>query len=47
MIIIDAVILHLPTTVLTFGCNGHIGTLQFVRAFDVYEKVQMVGFLYV
>ena len=46
MIIIDAVILHIPTTVLTFGCNGNTDVDGFVRAFNVYEKVQMVGFLY-
>ena len=46
MIIINAIILHVPTTVLTFGSNGNIGTATFVRGFDVYEKVQMVGFWY-
>ena len=46
MIIVDAVILHVPTTVLTFGCNGSIDVDGFVRGFNVYEKVQMVGFLY-
>ena len=44
MIIIDAIILHVPTTVLTFGSNGDIGTAIFVRGFNIYEKVQMVGF---
>lgn len=44
MIIIDAIILHVPTTVLTFGSNGDIATATFVRGFNIYEKVQMVGF---
>jgi hypothetical protein len=41
MIIIDAIILHVPTTVLAFGSNG---TATFIRGFNVYEKVQMVVF---
>ena len=45
LIIIDALVLHIPTTVLTFGCNGDIMTNQFFRIFNVYEKLQMVGFL--
>lgn len=44
MIIIDAIILHVPTTVLAFGSNGDIGTTTFVRGFSIYKKVQMVGF---
>ena len=47
MIIVDAIIFHIPTTVLTFGSNGAINVPQFVRAFNIYEKAQMVGFLYV
>ena len=46
LIIIDAIILHIPTTVLTFGCNGNINVDAFVKGFNVYEKVQMVGFWY-
>jgi hypothetical protein len=42
-IIIDAIMLHVPTTVLTFGSNGDIGTATFVRGFNIYEKVQVVG----
>lgn len=45
MIIIDAVILHIPTTVLAFGSNGDILLHQFVTAYNIYEKVQVVGFL--
>lgn len=44
MIIINVVLLHVPTTVLTYGCNGSIQVMGFVKAFQVYEKVQMVGF---
>lgn len=32
MIIIDAICLHIPTTVLTFGSNGNIDTHVFVTA---------------
>lgn len=45
MIIVNAIILHLPTTILTFGSNGDIHLQQFVTGYNVYEKVQMVGFL--
>ena len=46
MIIINVVILHVPTTVLTYGCNGSVQVMGFVKAFQVYEKIQMVGFWY-
>ena len=42
MIIVNAIILHIPTTVLTFGCNGSIKVATFVRILSVYEKIQMV-----
>jgi hypothetical protein len=45
MIIVDAIILHIPTTVLTFGSNGDIHLQEFVTGYNVYEKIQMVGFL--
>jgi hypothetical protein len=44
MIIVDAVILHIPTTVLTFGSNGDTDTAAFVRGYNVMEKIQMTGF---
>jgi len=44
MIIINFFILHVPTTILTFGSNGNIHTERFVDVFSVYEKIQMVGF---
>ena len=49
MIIIDALILHIPNSTLNTGCNGIFGPniAPYLRGFNVYEKVQMVGFLYV
>jgi hypothetical protein len=46
MIILDALLLHIPTTVVTFGSNGSLNTAQFVRAYNVVEKFQMTGFWY-
>ena len=42
MIITNAIILHLPTTVLTFGSNANLPT--FIRGYNVMEKIQMSGF---
>jgi hypothetical protein len=49
MIIIDALILQIPTSTLNTGSNGIFGPniTPYLRGFNVYEKVQMVGFLYV
>lgn len=44
MICIDAVLLHIPTTVLTYGSNGNLDTETFVRGYNVMEKIQMCGF---
>jgi len=44
MIIIDAICLHIPTTVLTYGSNGDINTGTFVTGYNVMEKIQMCGF---
>lgn len=48
MIIVDAFIFHIPTTVLTFGSNSNdlsSGTLShFVHGYNIMEKIQMVGF---
>jgi hypothetical protein len=44
MIIIDAVIFHVPTTVLVFGSNGTISRQTFVSGYNVMEKIQMTGF---
>lgn len=35
MIIVDFFILHVPTTVVTFGSNGKIDTASFVKAYNV------------
>ena len=44
MIIVDAIILHIPTTVLTFGSNSNTETTRFVHGYNVMEKIQMTGF---
>lgn len=44
MIIIDAIILHIPTTVLTFGANGDLNTRRFEVGYNIMEKIQMIGF---
>jgi hypothetical protein len=44
MIMINVLMLHIPTTVLTYGSNGTIHTRSFVRGYNVMEKIQMTGF---
>ncbi|OXV06830.1 hypothetical protein Egran_05402 [Elaphomyces granulatus] len=44
MIIINAIFLHIPTTVLTFGSNLDSGGNGFIRGYNVMEKIQMTGF---
>lgn len=44
MIIVDAIIFHIPTTVLTFGSNSNTDTSRFVHGYNVMEKIQMTGF---
>lgn len=44
MIIINAIVLHIPTTVLTCGSNSDTDTAIFVRGYNVMEKIQMCGF---
>jgi hypothetical protein len=44
MIVIDAVIFHVPTTVLVFGSNGTISQPTFVSGYNIMEKIQMTGF---
>ncbi|KAF3491590.1 uncharacterized protein GIQ15_01107 [Arthroderma uncinatum] len=43
MIICNIFILHLPTTILTFGSNSS-HQLRFVPAYKIMEKIQMTGF---
>jgi hypothetical protein len=35
MIIIDAIVFHIPTTVFTFGANGTIRTNMFVNGYSI------------
>jgi hypothetical protein len=44
MIVANVLVLHVPTTLLTYGANGDINVEGFVKVFRVYEKIQMVGF---
>ena len=44
MIVLNFFILHLPTTVLTFGSNGNIQVEAFASAYTIMEKIQMTGF---
>jgi len=44
MIIVNAIVLHIPTTVLTCGSNSDTNTATFVRGYNVMEKIQMCGF---
>ncbi|KAJ6000699.1 hypothetical protein N7481_001108 [Penicillium waksmanii] len=44
MIIFNAIFLHIPTTVVTFGSFGDLDTNNFVKAYNVVEKFQMTGF---
>ncbi|KAL4893306.1 hypothetical protein BDV59DRAFT_193160 [Aspergillus ambiguus] len=43
MIIVDAVLLHIPTTVLTYGSN-FLPSPNWVAAYTVMERVQLTGF---
>ena len=44
MIIINAIVFHIPTTVLTYGINAKPPHPRFLGAFNVYEKLQMTAF---
>ncbi|PKY04220.1 integral membrane protein [Aspergillus campestris IBT 28561] len=46
MIIIDAIILHFPTTVLTYGTNmaPDPGRYHYTTGYNIMEKIQMTGF---
>lgn len=44
MIIIDAIILHIPTTVLTYGSNFASSNSRYVNGYNIMEKIQMTGF---
>ncbi|PYH88657.1 integral membrane protein [Aspergillus ellipticus CBS 707.79] len=44
MIIVDACLLHLPTTVLTFGSNLAPHNAVYIAGYNIMEKIQMTGF---
>jgi hypothetical protein len=44
MIIMNVFLLHVPTTVLTYGSNGSLNKETFMRGYGVMEKLQMTGF---
>ncbi|KAA8644722.1 hypothetical protein EYZ11_009729 [Aspergillus tanneri] len=44
MILVNAVILHIPTTVLTYGSNLASSHLAYRQGYNVMEKIQMTGF---
>ncbi|KFZ02370.1 hypothetical protein V500_00243 [Pseudogymnoascus sp. VKM F-4518 (FW-2643)] len=44
MIIINAIVLHVPTTVLTYGSNVNGSTQAFIQGYNIMEKIQMTGF---
>ncbi|KAI9368712.1 hypothetical protein BJX61DRAFT_202769 [Aspergillus egyptiacus] len=44
MIIANIFLLHVPTTVLTYGSNVVARSPVFVKAYNVMEKIQMTGF---
>ena len=43
MIIVDAICFHIPTTILTYGCNS-TDPDKYTPAFNVVEKLQMTAF---
>ncbi|EER26309.1 hypothetical protein CPC735_004810 [Coccidioides posadasii C735 delta SOWgp] len=43
VILANVLVLHVPTTILTFGSNSGAGE-RFVRAYAIMEKIQMTGF---
>ncbi|EED15537.1 conserved hypothetical protein [Talaromyces stipitatus ATCC 10500] len=44
MICINAVVLHLPTTILTYGSNNPDASPRFVVGYNIMEKIQLTGF---
>ncbi|GAB7364755.1 hypothetical protein MBLNU230_g5553t1 [Neophaeotheca triangularis] len=44
MIITTAILLHIPTTILTFGANSDTHTTTFETGYNIMEKIQMIGF---
>ncbi|KFY92881.1 hypothetical protein V498_04691 [Pseudogymnoascus sp. VKM F-4517 (FW-2822)] len=44
MIIINSIILFIPTTVVEFGAFGDLDTDNFATAYNIMEKIQITGF---
>jgi hypothetical protein len=44
MIIINAIFLHIPTTILTFGSNFRNDSVDFVDGYNIMEKIEITGF---
>lgn len=44
MICFNALVLHLPTTVLTYGSNDPNASPKFITAYNIMEKIQLTGF---
>ncbi|KAB8079374.1 hypothetical protein BDV29DRAFT_199918 [Aspergillus leporis] len=44
MIIVNIFLLHVPTSVLTYGSNVAGQSLVFIKGYNIMEKIQMTGF---
>ncbi|OBT65021.1 hypothetical protein VE03_05270 [Pseudogymnoascus sp. 23342-1-I1] len=44
MIIISAIVLFIPTTVVEFGAFGNVDTNAFAKGYNIMEKIQITGF---
>lgn len=45
LIVINVFILHIPTTILTYGANIiHTGNSAWIRGYNIMEKIQLTGF---
>lgn len=45
MIITNAIVLHISTTVVEFGSFGNLDAANFATAYNIVEKIQITGFL--
>ncbi|OGE49152.1 hypothetical protein PENARI_c023G07816 [Penicillium arizonense] len=45
LIIVNFFLLHIPTTILTYGANiVHSGDMSWVKGYNIMEKIQLTGF---
>lgn len=45
LIVTNVFLLHIPTTVLTYGANiVHTGAMPWIRGYNIMEKIQLTGF---